>query len=33
MNTLNILRINPSKFGGGLKFEPDPRGIGLAPMK
>jgi len=22
-NTLNILRINPPKFGGGLKFEPD----------
>jgi hypothetical protein len=23
MNTLSILRINPPKFGGGLKFEPD----------
>jgi hypothetical protein len=22
-NTLSILRINPPKFGGGLKFEPD----------
>jgi hypothetical protein len=22
-NTLGILRINPPKFGGGLKFEPD----------
>jgi hypothetical protein len=29
-NTLSILRINPPKFGGGLKFEPDPRGIGYA---
>jgi len=27
---LSILRINPPKFGGGLKFEPDPRGIGYA---
>jgi hypothetical protein len=26
-NTLSILRINPLKFGGGLKFEPDA-GIG-----
>jgi hypothetical protein len=26
-NTLSILRINPPKFGGGLKFEPDA-GIG-----
>jgi hypothetical protein len=26
-NTLSILRINPPKFGGGLKFESDP-GIG-----
>jgi hypothetical protein len=26
-NTLSILRINPPKFGGGLKFEPDT-GIG-----
>jgi hypothetical protein len=26
-NTLSILRINPPKFGGGLKFEPDD-GIG-----
>jgi hypothetical protein len=24
-NTLSILRINPPKFGGGLKFEPDAR--------
>jgi hypothetical protein len=24
------LRINPPKFGGGLKFESDPRGIGFA---
>ena len=22
MNTLSILRINPPKFGGGLKFDP-----------
>jgi hypothetical protein len=29
-NTLSILRINPPKFGGGLKFEPDPREIGSA---
>jgi glutamate-ammonia-ligase adenylyltransferase len=27
-NTFSILRINPPKFGGGLKFEPDA-GIGL----
>jgi hypothetical protein len=26
-NTWSILRINPPKFGGGLKFEPDA-GIG-----
>jgi hypothetical protein len=26
-NTFSILRINPPKFGGGLKFEPDA-GIG-----
>jgi hypothetical protein len=26
-NTLSISRINPPKFGGGLKFEPDA-GIG-----
>jgi hypothetical protein len=26
-NTSSILRINPPKFGGGLKFEPDT-GIG-----
>jgi len=29
-NTLSISRINPPKFGVGLKFEPDPRGIGFA---
>ena len=29
-NTLSILRINPPKFGGGLKFKPDPKGIGPA---
>jgi len=29
-NTLSILRINPPKFGGGLKFESDPRGMGYA---
>jgi hypothetical protein len=29
-NTLSILRINPPKFGGGLKFEYDPREIGSA---
>jgi hypothetical protein len=29
-NTWSILRINPPKFGGGLKFEPGPRGIGSA---
>jgi hypothetical protein len=29
-NTLSISRINQPKFGGGLKFEPDPRGIGFA---
>jgi len=29
-NTFSISRINPPKFGGGLKFEPDPRGIGSA---
>jgi hypothetical protein len=29
----SILRINPPKFGGRLKFEPDPGGIGYAPMK
>jgi len=33
MNTLSILRINPLKYGGGLKFESDPRGIGYAPIK
>jgi hypothetical protein len=27
---LSILRINPPKIGGGLKFESDPRGIGYA---
>jgi len=27
---LSISRINPPKIGGGLKFEPDPRGIGYA---
>jgi len=26
---LSISRINPPKFGGGLKFESDPRGIGF----
>jgi len=30
MNTLSISRINPPKFGGGLKFEADPREIGSA---
>jgi hypothetical protein len=30
MNTLSILRINPPRFGGGLKFEYDPREIGSA---
>jgi hypothetical protein len=30
---LSISRINPPKFGGGLKFESDPREIGFAPMK
>jgi hypothetical protein len=29
-NTGSILRINPPKFGGGLKFEFDPRKIGYA---
>jgi hypothetical protein len=29
-HTLSISRINPPKFGGGLKFESDPRGIGSA---
>jgi hypothetical protein len=29
-NILSISRSNPPKFGGGLKFEPDPRGIGYA---
>jgi len=29
-NTWRIARINPPKFGGGLKFYPDPRGIGYA---
>jgi hypothetical protein len=29
-NTLSILRINPLKYGGGLKFESDPRGMGYA---
>jgi hypothetical protein len=28
-----VSRINPTKFGGGLKFESDPKGIGDAPMK
>jgi len=30
IHTLDISRINPPKFGGGLKFESDPRGIGYA---
>jgi hypothetical protein len=30
MSTLSISRINPPKFGGGLKFEPDPRETGFA---
>jgi len=30
MNTLSISRINPQKFGGGLKFGSDPKGIGSA---
>jgi len=30
MNTLSISMVNPPKFGGGLKFEPDPREIGFA---
>jgi len=29
-HTLSISRINPPKFGGGLKFESVPRGIGYA---
>jgi hypothetical protein len=29
-HTLSISRINPPKFGGGLKFESDPREIGSA---
>jgi hypothetical protein len=29
-NIFNISRINPPKFGGGLKFDSDPRGIGDA---
>jgi len=29
-NTDSISRINPPKFGGGLKFESDPREIGYA---
>jgi len=29
-NTASISRINPPKFGGRLKFESDPRGIGCA---
>jgi hypothetical protein len=29
-NTLSISRINPPKFGGGIKFEPYLRGIGFA---
>jgi hypothetical protein len=29
-HTLSISRINPPKFGGGLKFESDPRGISYA---
>jgi hypothetical protein len=29
-NTVSISRINPPKFGGGLKFESDPRGVGYA---
>ena len=29
-HTLNISRINPPKFGGGLKSESDPRGIDSA---
>jgi len=29
-HTFSISRINPPKFGGGLKSEPDPRGIGYA---
>jgi hypothetical protein len=29
-NTGRISRINPPKFGGGLKVESDPRGIGYA---
>jgi hypothetical protein len=30
IQTSSILRINPPKHGGGLKFELDPRGIGFA---
>jgi hypothetical protein len=30
LNTLSISKINPPKFGGGFKFEPDPREIGRA---
>ena len=33
IHTLSISKINSPKFGGGLKFEPDPREIGCAPMK
>jgi len=29
MNILSISRINPPKFGGGLKFEYDPGEIGF----
>jgi hypothetical protein len=29
MKTLSISRINPPKFGGGLKFESEPKGIGF----
>jgi hypothetical protein len=29
-HTLSISRINPPKFGGGLKFNSDPRGVGYA---
>jgi hypothetical protein len=30
IHTWSILRINPPEFGGGLKFEHYPRGIGYA---
>jgi len=30
IHTLSISRINPPKYGGGLKFESDPREIGSA---